>query len=64
MVMVLETAVVVVAVDPEGHGGARDTFPMLDATALVGVAGTSMLMVSEATEVASAKEPVRAAGDW
>lgn len=63
MVMVLETVVVVVAVDPEGHGGARDTFPMLDAAVLVSVTGTTKLLVSEATEVASAKEPVKATGD-
>ena len=60
--MVFATAEVVATDDPEGPGSARDTFPMLDATALASVAGTSMIMVFEATEAASAEDPVKSSG--
>ena len=60
--MAFETAEVVSTDDPEGPGSARDTFPMLDATALASVAGTSMIMVFEATEAASAEDPVTSSG--
>ena len=55
--MVFETAEVVSTDNPEGPGGARNTFPMLDATALVGVAGTPTKMVFKATKAASAEDP-------